>query len=379
METISYSLHRFFTPFLPSSFVSVLWDRQQLKAAIKAGPSHPKYIGAKNLVDKIRAGEAHLCRRTAMDLGYLEAVKGQGWRLTPKGDAFVRKQMSMVKGSENPCLQAQWGTEVRSMITLMERTFDVIIYHPKHQSEAGRLFAFLHGNADIDQKVEATIKVLVHDEDQVDSEEQDEPEVSDYDGPELVDHTSDDEVVEEENSTPLMLESDPRTLQERILDEYIEVKGGKDSAALMAMLFEVVEQRTEFGSDKDYFELPTVGEFELEKPGKDATPEQIQAYTDELARYQAYRLESLRNGYSDEPNYEFLDLDIPSFEEDRVQVATQEHFSPEFKAELKKAYLQKLEELKDLDSPNKVMRDAYLTVVHTMGEGKFEEVAKALV
>jgi hypothetical protein len=358
--------------------VSVLWDRHSLKQAILTGVSHPKFIRAKNLVDKIKAGEVHLCRRSAMELGYLEAVPGEGWKLTPKGETFCREQMAVARNG-NPCDKAQWETIERCMFTLMERTFDVVIYHPKKQSEAGRLFAFLHQEKDIDRLVEATLKVLMNDQDEVDSEEPEDMPVLDYD--EAAEILSDeDETMEREE--PLMVESDPRSMRDRILDEYIHMKeegacGCTPESKLWKLLMEVVEQKTEFGGDKDYFNLPSHGEFDLSQP-KEGDEEDIARYKAEMEAYNEYRLESMREGYSDAPNYEFHDMDIPMFEESRIESVSREHFSPEFTLELKNAYLTKLEELKGLDSPNKVMRDAFLTVVHTHGAGQFEEVGKAL-
>ena len=397
MKSIELSLHRFFTPFVPQSFTTILWDRASLKQAIVAGPQHPKYIRAKNLVDKIKAKEVHLCKRTAMDLGYLVPAQ-DGWALSQQGEEFCRKQMAYAKGG-NPCQVAQWGTIERSMWTLMDRTFDVLYYHPKHQSEAGRLFAYLMQEQDIDKLVEAAVKVLTNDQDQVAScpedefgQDEDDSAWEDAHDEYMADHGDDEDLSDTENE--LVIGEDPTApLLDRIMDEYLHMKeegavGCTPDSKLWKLLMEVVELKTEFGSEKDYFNLPEVGEFELEKPikpkkdaseaVKQAYKEAMVAYNEELARYKAYRLDSLREGYSDEPNYEFLDLDIPMFEEERVSVVPREVFSQEFKAQLKAAYLAKVEELKDLDSPDKVMRDAYLTIVHTMGEGKFEEVAAAI-
>lgn len=370
MSNVNTSLHKSFLPFVPEPIVEVLWDRYALLDALKQGPSHPKFLRAANLRDKVKAKEAYVRRQqSAMSLGFLAADK-DGWALTQKGEKLLRAQMERAK-TGNPAQKAQWGTPELGMWTLINRLFDVVVYPPKVISEGARLWAYLMTEKDMDKKVEAAVKLLLHDDDQVDSESPDfMGENREMSAADFLSDCGDDEEVEDDE-TVLDMESDPRCLRDKILDLWISWKeDGQVEVELNKLLFEVADKFQNFGSDKDYVVMPEHGEVDFQNEA-------------ELEEYYA-RMEDemVHDGYSDRNNYEFLDLDIPTYGgvQQDVVVGQRELLDSETSAAVKATYKRVLESLLDFEgcSRDKAMREAYYTAVKMHAPGKFEEVAHSL-
>jgi hypothetical protein len=421
METTSMSLHRSFTPFVPESYKRIFWEKFALKQALTLGPSHPKWLKAQILVQKIKDREVKVRHMNAMELGYLTISEDKsGWVLTPKGETFVQRQMKAAEKG-NPTQKAQWSSEERAMSTLMERTFDVLVYSPRKMDVANIMWAELikafnqerQGKGDLHDVVMSMCKHLLHDNDEVDSDDEDNQE-SDPDLPEIEDFTSDDEQVDEDGVTQLIggltVANDPRSHVERILDLYNSYKSENTEDRLQALeseLFDQVNRITNYGSDKEYFVLPVKGEFNLDKPRVEDYPdvrknngivmkgiekylEALSAYVEEVQAYNDYRREQIRLGYSDSPNFEFLDLDIQLFRDAHEQARDEAEFKAELEMknflpeDIKKQILASYKELvEDLlalgdKSRDDAMRLAYTTVCFLYAKDKPEAVGKAL-
>jgi hypothetical protein len=381
METINVSLHKEFMQEAENkSFSIICWDLFDLRKALKVGTAHPKFLRAKTLADKIRAKEVRLHKENAISLHYV-APAVDGWALTREGVFFLKDQVERAnKEGASPLMKYLWGTENMAYWTMLQKDFDVLTYAPKDFSAGARLFAYLQTEKDLDNLVAAAIKVLMKDEDQVDSEE-DDAEVEMLPATdELRDVSSDDEDVEEDGLSDLAVENDPRTLRDRILDLYIQVKEGSgDMNELRSLLDEVVEKVTNFGSDKGYVALPEHGEFDFDQEGE--------ALEQEQAEYQAYRYECIRNGYSDSNNYDQNDMDIENFRDPEVveleKAAEQLKDWPLSEEETKaviKAYKETQAEIMTLgEDCQEASRAAYMTVVMTKGRGNnFEGIGKVL-
>jgi hypothetical protein len=273
---------------------------------------------------------------------------------------------------------------------------------PKKTTESGRLFAYLMEEKDLDKMVEAAIKVLMHDDDQVSSD--DASEDKDAEEFELVDNTNEDDSKEDDDLTVFTVENDPQSLRDRILDQYLKVKEtGEGWTKLRKLLYEVVEKTADFGSDKDYFALPSRGDFDFTPEHNEEVRENLIAERGEFAGEVAYkqyldgeaaklhaewndlRYSDIQNGYSDSSNYEFLDLDIETYQnpEERETVRLIEVMAQnltDLEAEkARKAYKANYEawELYQ-EGHDRTSRAAYYNVVTQLYPGKFDQVAKAL-
>lgn len=379
MSTVNTSLHKEFLPFVPEPVVEVLWDRWALLDALAQGPSHPKFLRAATLRDKCKAKEAHVRRaQSAEKIGFLE-----GNTLTRKGWLFLRAQMERAK-TGNPAQKAQWGTMELGLATLKIKRFDVVVYPPKKISEGARLWAYLMTEKDMDKKVEAAVKLLLHDEDQVDSESPEfvacnqEMSAADF----LVEDEEDARLREknkdDKDQVVMDMESDPRSLRDKILDLWISWKeDGQFEAELSKLLLEVADKFQNFGSDKDYVVMPEHGDVDFDNPTE--LEEFFARMTDEM----------IHDGYSDRNNYRDLDLDIPTYEEykDDCVVGQREylnpkveHLEPEVAAAVKATYERVFKDLLDsqFTDRDKAMLRAYHYTVKTHAPGQFQEVAISL-
>jgi hypothetical protein len=390
---VNYTLHRFFTPFVMNGLTVLLWDRYQLKQALITGTSHPKYTRAKDLADKISNKEAFIKKMSASELGLIKPST-DGWALTWMGKMFIRSQVAAaVKGT--PAQKAMWGTVSMAMWTLLNKTFDAITYVPKKQDPMNLLWKDVVtclNKARQGGRVEPAVKAVLrkvlrgHDLDGLQTDlrnlgeeasmmfpiNQDHYEevAESWEGlSELADEVSDDEELDGEEIHTQNVAELPDCRAHEILEAYKAYKHEKNEQNLQILeqiLLDEVNRSTTYGSDKDYFVLPVVGEFDFEDE-------------DEMLEYMEVRRESIREGYSDSPNYEFHDLDIPTYmdqeerEHEKVQLmdekAARESIPSDKKEMVKQLYVSFMKDFQLLDGKkhDQTQRDAFYAVVRKTG------------